>query len=68
MKILAKPIEQPWAIQHRKGYEGKASGLYFYFFRTKPEAEKCAARMDRKNKWRGEVVYMPGHSRLIGYA
>lgn len=67
MALLAKPIEQPWAYAHRPGFDGTASGLYFRYFKTHDEAEKSAAIVDRKKKWRGPIEHRPGESWFAGY-
>lgn len=70
MHLYDKPIEQPWAYAIRKGYEGykgDGAGNYFRYFKTKKEAEKSAAFMDKKLKWHGAIEYRPGECWDAGY-
>lgn len=66
MTLLNKPIEQPFAYQHRKDFKGEAPGLYFRYFETEDAAKKSIAWMDRKNKWHGPLVHRPGESYYAG--
>lgn len=66
MDILNRTVELPFAYQHRKGFEGKAPGLYFRYFETEDAAKKSMAHMDRKGKWHGPLVNRPGEAYVLG--
>ncbi len=68
MKIDAKCVELPYAVQHKPGYTDSASGLYFHFYRTEAEAKKTLSWLRHKKKWNtGKIDYMPGHARSLGW-
>lgn len=56
----------PWAVAKKPGYVGKASGLYFHFYRTEKEAEACRRALKRQGKYQESVKYMPGHCYELG--
>ena len=67
MQLLEKPVEQPWAYATRKGFNGEAPGLFFRYFKTREEAEKSLAWMERKKRWHGPIEHRPGESYHAGY-
>lgn len=67
MQLFDKPIEQPWAFAHRKGFKGEAPGLYFLYYATKEEAEKSRIKKIRKKRYAGKVEYRPQESWHAGY-
>ena len=70
MKITNQPMELPYAIAHRAGYEryeGEGPGLYFYYYRTRQEAEKVRRALKRKGKFAGRVEYRPDECRQLGF-
>lgn len=66
MPLLDKPIEQPWAFAHRKGFNGEAPGLYFRYYMTQDDAEKARARVIRRGKFAGIVEHRPSESWYAG--
>ncbi len=64
---MSKPVELPWAVPKKTGYDGRASGLYFYFFRTHEEAKRCEHAMKKDRKWIGSARFMPGEAFHLGY-
>jgi hypothetical protein len=65
--LFAKPIEQPWAFAHRKGFKGDAPGLYFRYYEKREEAEKARSAVLRKGKYAGEIEHRPNESWFAGY-
>ena len=66
MQFIDERCELPWAVQKKPGYAGDASGLYFHFYRTRAEAERCRRVLLKEKKYSGAVVYMPGHAYRLG--
>ena len=66
MTLLDKPIMQPWAYATKKGFEGKAPGLYFRYFVTREEAEKSLKWMEKKKRWHGPIEYRPNEAWYAG--
>jgi hypothetical protein len=59
-------IELPWAVPKKPGFAGKASGLYFWFYRTRKEAIRCQIALEREKKYTGPIEYRPGECYQLG--
>ena len=66
MRFIDERCELPWAFAKRRGFTGKAPGLFFYYFKTKQEAEKSVRWMKRKKLWHGPIEYRPGEAFRLG--
>jgi hypothetical protein len=58
-------IELPWAYAKRPGFKGETPGLYFFYFRTRGEAQKSVKFCERKKIWHGQVEYRPNECHAI---
>lgn len=59
-------LELPWAHAKRRGFTGEAPGLYFFYFRTRAEAEKSRAAAQRMTRYAGKIEYRPGECYQLG--
>lgn len=66
MQFVDQRQELPWAVPKKPGYKGEASGLYFHFYATRKEAEKCRRAMKREGRWTDEIQHLPGQAYRLG--
>ena len=59
-------IELPWAVPKRPDFSGKASGNYFWFYRTREEAVEGQRILERQKKYTGPIEYRPGECYALG--
>ncbi len=64
---MSEKSELPWAVPKKAGFKGEAPGLFFDYFRTRKEAEKCNRYLERKGQQLGPVEKRPGECYQLGW-
>jgi hypothetical protein len=63
---MTDKTELPWAVPKKPGFAGEVSGLYFWFYRTRKEAEETQKVLERKKQYTGPIEYRPGECYALG--